>query len=138
MGTSLASAADVVGALAATHWKLFESVRCIQDDRSDAAKGLLGRVADAVLNDQHVTALGPVLKIEQSKAIDLLTPPSTPPEPPTYPPVTPPVKPGKEVVDSGAREHLSLVEAENEIARLRRKCKETQVMRISVSWVIEE
>ena len=62
MGTSFASAAEVVGALAATQWKLFESIRSLQDDRSAAAKALLGRVSDALKNDQHVTALGPVLR----------------------------------------------------------------------------
>jgi hypothetical protein len=77
MGTSLASAADVVGALSTTQWKLFESIRIIKDDRSTAAQALLGRVADALYNDQHVTAIGPVLKIEQSRAIDLLTPSAT-------------------------------------------------------------
>ena len=142
MGTSFASAKDVVAALAATQWKLFESIRCIQDDRSNAAKALLGRVADALRNDQHVTELGPLLKIEQSRAIDLLTPPVTPPRPPVQPPITPPVyppvKPGKKVVDSGSLENLSLAEAEGEIARLREQSKETQVVRINVSWVIEE
>ena len=44
--------------------------------------------ADALKNDQHVTALGPVLRIEQSKAIDLLTPPAAPPQPPVEPPRT--------------------------------------------------
>ena len=138
MGSSFASAADVVGSLAATQWKLFDSIRSLQDDRAVAAKALLGRVADALRNDQHVTALGPVLRIEQSKAIDLLTPPATPPKPPVNPPVQPPVKPGKKVVDSGTRENLSPAEAEGEIARVRQKAKSTQTARISVSWVIEE
>jgi len=134
MGSSFASAADVVGAIAATQWKLFESIRNLQDDRAVAAQALVRRVSDALKNDQHVTALGPVLRIEQSKAIDLLTPPATPPQPP----VTPPMKPGKKVVDSGTRENLSLTEAEGEIARVRQKAKGGQVARVNVSWVIEE
>jgi hypothetical protein len=138
MGSSFAAAADVVGALAATQWKLFESIRSLQDDRAVAAKALLGRVSDALKNDQHVTALGPVLRIEQSKAIDLLTPPVTPPKPPVDPPPKPPVKPGKKVVDSGTRENLSLAEAESEIARVQQKVKGAQVARINVSWIIEE
>jgi len=137
MGSSFASAAEVVGALAATQWKLFESIRSLQDDRAVAAKALLGRVSEALKNDQHVTALGPVLRIEQSKAIDLLTPPVTPPKPPIDPQV-PPIKPGKKVVDSGTRENMSVTEAESEIARVRQKAKSTQVARINVSWVIEE
>ena len=142
MGSSFASAAEVIGSLSATQWKLFESIRNLQDDRAVAAKALLGRVAEALKNDQHVTALGPVLRIEQSKAIDLLAPPATPPTPSVTPPVVPaakpPVKPGKKVVDSGTRENLSVTEAEGEIAHVRQKAKGTQVARISVSWVIEE
>jgi hypothetical protein len=142
MGSSFALAADVVGALAATQWKLFDSIRSLQDDRAVAAKALLGRVSDALKNDQHVTALGPVLRIEQSKAIDLLTPPATPPKspvnPPDAPPIEPPIKPGKKVVDRGTRENLSLTEAEGEISRIRQKAKGAQVARINVSWVIEE
>jgi hypothetical protein len=131
----------VVGALTATQWKLFESIRSLGDDRAVAAKGLLGRVSEALKNDQHVTALGAVLRMEQSKAIDLLTPPATPPNPPIAPPVPPtkpPTKSGKKVVDSGSRENMSLMEAESEIARIRQFAKSTQVARINVSWVIEE
>lgn len=142
MGTSRASAEGVVKAMAATQWKLFESIRNLQDDRAAAAQALLGRVSDALVNDQHVTALEPVLRIEQSKAIDLLTPPATPPPPPLTPPIMPPVKPpgkpGKKVVDSGMRKALSLKEAEDELARVRQKAKGGQVARVDVSWVIEE
>jgi hypothetical protein len=139
MGASLSSATDVVSALAATRWKLFESVRSLQDNRSAAAGLLLNRVSEALKNDQHVTRLEPVLWIEQDKAIDLLGPPvELPVKPPVEPPVEPPVKPGKKLVDSGRRENLSLAEAENEIARLRQRSKGTQVVRISVSWIIEE
>jgi len=137
MGTSLASAADVVGTLAATQWKLFESIRSLQDDRSEAAKALLGRVAEALCSDQHVMALGPVLKNEQSRAIDLLAPPP-PTKPVVEPPTEPPVEPGKKVVDRGTRENMSLDEADQEIARLRQKSKGARVARITVSWVIEE
>lgn len=137
MGASFASAADVVGALAATQWKLFQSIRLLQDDRSDAAKALLGRVAEALGNDQYVTALGTVLKIEQSRAIDLLTPPP-PPKPVVESPTKPPVDPGKKLVDRGTRENMSLDEADQEIARLRQKSKGPRVVRITVSWVIEE
>jgi hypothetical protein len=142
MGSSFASAADVVGAMAATQWKLFGSIRNLQDDRAVAAQALVRRVSDVLKSDQHVTALGPVLRIEQSKAIDLLTPPAPSPQPPvappTAPPVKPPIKPGKKVVDSGTRDNLSLTEAEAEIARLRQKATGGQVARVNVSWVIEE
>jgi hypothetical protein len=142
MGASLTSSADVVSAFAATQWRLFESIRSLQDDRADAAGFLLNRVSEALKNDQHVTALALVLRIEQNKAIDLLTPPATPPQPqvkpPITPPIEPPVKPGKKVVDRGMRENISLAEAEYEIACLRKKSQGNQVARINVSWVIEE
>ena len=82
MGTSLTSAAAVIVEMAATQWKLFESIRNLQDDRAVAAEALLTRVADALKSDEHVTALGPVLRTEQSKAIDLLAPP--PPNSPEF------------------------------------------------------
>lgn len=135
MGTSRSTAVAVTGAIAAAKWKLFDSIRNLQDNV--AAKALLSRVAKALTNDQYVTELEPVLEIEQSKAIDLLTPPA-------------PIKKkdelvkkvieklGKKVVDSGTRENLSLAEAEAEIARLRKAAKGGQVARVNVSWVIEE
>jgi hypothetical protein len=141
MGASLSSSADVASALAATQWRLFESIRSLQDDRAAAAGFLLNRVSEALKNDQHVTALAPVLRIEQNKAIDLLTPPATPP-PPVKPPIAPPIEPsvraGKKVVDSGMRENMNLAEAEYEIACLRKKSQGNQVARVNVSWVIEE
>jgi hypothetical protein len=147
MGTSFASAGEVVGALAGTQWKLFESIRKLQDERSTAAGSLLGRVSSALKSDQHVAALGPVLTIEQSKAIDLLTPPPKPPvgeppvpkpKPPDGAPPPPPIRPGKTVVEKGALEDLNLVEAEEAIAQVREKSKGNRVARINVSWVIEE
>jgi hypothetical protein len=139
MGSSFTSAADVVTALSATQWKLFDSIRSIQDDRATAAQGIVGRVKDALRNDQHVTDLAPVLRVEQSKAIDLLTPVVTPPpKPPIDPPPKPPVMPGKKVVDTGSRTDLSLEQAANEISRLRQQVKEKQAARVNVTWVIEE
>lgn len=145
MGTSFRSVAEVVMALAATQWKLFESIQTLHDDRSVAAKSLIGRLMQAIQTDQHASALEPVLRIEQSKAIDLLA--STPPrpEPPVSPPVSPPIVPplpsapkGKRVVDSGTRSDLTVETAEAELARLRQKIKSVQSARINVSWVIEE
>jgi hypothetical protein len=138
MGSSFASAPGVVAAMASTQWKLFDSIRALGDDRAEAARLLLGRVCEALRNDQHVTTLRPVLEIEQSRAIDLLAPPATPPRPTVSPPVQPPTKPGKKVVDNGARQNVSLAEAETEIGRLKQKIKTGQTVRVNVSWVIEE
>jgi hypothetical protein len=149
MGTSFTLAAGVVSAMAATQWKLFESIRKLQDDRAVAAKALLARVSDALKSDELVTALEPLLRSEQSKAIDLLTPPTPPPPiiPPIIPPVTPPTvppvkpvvkQPEKKVVESDSRENLSPAEAESEIARIRQKTKGGQLAKINLSWMIEE
>jgi len=138
MGTSFTSAKEVVGELEAIEWELFESIRNLQDERSDAAKALRGRVADALSNDQHVTALGPVLRAEQKAAIRLLTPPAPPPRPPVAPPPKSLTPLGKKVVDSGSKENLSVAQAEKLVVYLRQTTNETQVARINVSWVIEE
>ena len=140
MGTSLTSAAEVVDALAATKWKLFESIHGLQDERADAATAVLGRVREALRSDEHVTALGPVLEMEQSRAIDLLAPApaTTPPKPRVDPPVKPPVRQGKKVIDSGSRDNLSLEEAESEIVQVREKSRGTKVAWINMSWIIEE
>jgi hypothetical protein len=140
MGSSFSSVKSVVDAMAATQWKLFDSLRQIHDERATAAQALLQRVSDALKSDQHVTDLGPVLRIEQSKAIDLLTASPPPPLPPPdrKPPIKPPVKTEKVVVDSGTRENLSLSEADEIIAQLRKKTASNQVARVNVSWVIEE
>ena len=142
MGSSFASAAEWLAQWPQHSGSSSRASATCKTTGPMAAQALLRRVSDALKNDQHVTALGPVLRIEQSKAIDLLTPPATQPQPPVNPPITPPVKPpvkpGKKVVDSGTRENLSLAEAEGEIARIRQKAKDGQVARVNVSWVIEE
>ena len=116
MGTGLTSSADVVAALAAVQWKLFESIQALGDDRAAAAQALLGRVKDALSSDQHVKPLSPVLKAEQSKAIDLLTPPPTPvreddrtpSDVVRHPAEVPQPQPDKKVVESDTAMDLSL------------------------------
>jgi len=54
------------------------------------------------------------------------------------PPVQPLTKPGKRLIDRGARENLSLDEAEAEIAKIKQRTTTTQAVRLNVSWVIEE
>jgi hypothetical protein len=145
MGSSYASAGVVVAALSGTQWKLFDSMRSLQDERKTAAEAIIDRVKEALRSDQHVVDLGPILRVEQSKAIDLLTPPSTKgteKEGETGAggtTVTPPsTKVGKKVVDRGSREDLTLAEAEGELSRLRQQIKGKQSARLNVSWVVEE
>lgn len=139
MGTSLTFSAEVVAALAATQWKLFESIQSLGDERATAAQSLLGRVKDALSSDQHVKPLGPVLKAEQVKAIDLLTPPKIGTKDDGKPPTrVPQAKPGKKVVESNVMEGLTLDAASEKLVELKRKAKPSQTIRINVSWVIEE
>ncbi|MCO6436556.1 MAG: phage resistance protein [Phycisphaerae bacterium] len=150
MGTSYASAPQVVTSLTSTQWKLFDSMRSIQDDRATAAEGILRRVVEALSGDQHVVDLGPVLRMEQNKAIDLLTPVATghtaPPGgsttggngPGTVTVTPPPKKEGKKVIDSGSRDNLTPEEAKNEIDRISKQMKDKQTARVNVSWVVEE
>jgi hypothetical protein len=145
MGSSRFSAAAVVAALAATQWKLFDSIRKLHDDRSTAARAILGRVTEALRSDQYVTELGAVLRVEQSKAIDLLTPPSV---------IAPRVEKGgrddgtrldpltetagKRKIDSDSKPDLTPAEAQAELDRLRHRLTGSQSARVSLSWVIEE
>src|SRR4051794_23630130 len=129
MGRSFASAGEVVAAIAATQWKLFDSMRQLGDDRSDAARAVLQRVAEAMRSDQHVVDLRSSLRTEQTKAIDLLTPAASPrqmkevgdagTEGATRPLVSALTKSGKKVIESDTLRDVSLDAAEAEIARLR-------------------
>ncbi len=155
MGTSLETAGSVVRALDATKWKLFESIRKLKDGRKDAAGAVLERVRRALSSDQHVNAVESVLKAEEEKAIDLLSPRETTPEKPDTQPeeepsdeAGPPAVPepvegspspvGRKVVTSDSRTNLSMKEAEEVIRQIRDKAGETGIVRINLSWLIEE
>jgi len=139
MGTSLSSSAEVVAVLGTTQWKLFESIKSLSDDRATAADSLLSRVKNALSSDEHVKPLGPVLKAEQLKAIDLLTPPKPgKKEPGKRPPQPPGSKPGKRVVETDVAEGLTLDAASDKLAGLKEKVQPSQTIRIDMSWVIEE
>jgi hypothetical protein len=60
----------VVGAIAATQWKLFESIRNLQDDRAVAAKSLLARVSDALKNVRQKAQGGQVARVNVSWVIE--------------------------------------------------------------------
>ena len=148
MGSSFKSAFQVVNVLTATQWKLFDSIRHLQDEGATAAQALLGRVCEALRSDQHVTDIGPILAVEQTKAIDLLTPSrgggatavaaGSGPVGGTVTEKRPSAESGRRVVESGSRTDLTPAEAEHEIARLRKQLRNKQSARVDVSWVIEE
>mgnify|MGYP006283586125 CR=1 FL=1 len=145
MGTSLTSSGEVVTALTTTQWKLFESIQALTDERAAAAKALVQRVRDALSSDQHVKPLGPVLKSEQAKAIDLLTPPKPSQEAGEKKPdegkpevSVPEPKPGKKVIESSSLQGATLEAASDKLTELKKKTKPSQTVRVNVSWVIEE
>ena len=133
MGTSLASAAAVVAALANTKWQLFEAIRALQDDRQAAEQAILQRLAEALRADEHVTPLAAALDTEADKAIRLLTPPK-PPKPPDPKHET---KTDRKTVVTGGRQSLSAEDAEKELKRLREGLKAGQTVRVDITWTIE-
>lgn len=147
MGTSLTSSAEIVMALSATQWKLFESIQNLTDERITAAKNLVNRVKEALSSDQHVKPLGPVLKAEQNKAIDLLTPPKPKSKPEDgwekpdedKPPASaeePGV--GKKVIEEDSLEGATLESASKTLTDLKERVKPPQTVRVNISWVVEE
>lgn len=102
MGVSIKKAAEVAGAIADTHWDIFAGLEKIQDERAEAAQEVLAKVAQALVADEHATALRSALQTEQSRAIEIMTnppKPSEPPRPPIHdapPDPTPPPRPPRE------------------------------------------
>lgn len=149
MGTSLASASNIVQTLVHTQWKLFDSVRTLQDDRATAAQMIVGRLQEALSADQYAAELEPILRAEQDKAVDLLA--ATPRMPPQAKPTTedppsttpapvpePPTGKAKACVSSVEKKSLDLKSAEAELARLRAHLQKSQTARVDIRWEIWE
>jgi hypothetical protein len=139
MGASRATASEMVSVIAATQWKLFESIRRLKDERAEAASALLARVTEALKSDQYVTDLSSMLRSEQNKAIDLLTPPPPPVPDPVPRPIVKKDDPSPELAEkSGKKENLTLAEAEKEIARLQQQIGANRTVNVNLSWWIKE
>ncbi|MGE0826036.1 MAG: DUF6079 family protein [Candidatus Binatia bacterium] len=139
MGTCLSQAATLGAVLGGTDWEIFEAIGKLSDERQSTAAEIRGTVEQALRNDEHVVQLGPALQTAHSKAVRLLTATAKLPEPPQKPPEPTPVpKPGKRVVGQGAKENLEITAATELLSSLGQELRNGQVLRVNLSWIIEE
>ncbi len=137
MGECLAKAAELEGNIEAAGWEIFEAVGKLTDDRRAKAEEILRELREALVSDEHVVQLAPALRGAQAKAVQLLTKtPEVPPPP--GPRLEPKVKPGWRVVRQGSQEGLSIDDAAERLAGLKRDVKPGERVRINVGWVVEE
>jgi hypothetical protein len=139
MGTCLNQAAALSTILEGTNWEIFEAIGKLSDERQSAAAEIRGTVEQALQNDEHVVQLGPALQTAQSKAVRLLTESAKLPEPTLRPSEPKPVpKQGKRVVGQGAEQNLEIAAAQELLSSLGQGLRDGQVLRVNLSWIIEE
>ncbi|HUY32647.1 MAG TPA: hypothetical protein VMV69_07675 [Pirellulales bacterium] len=140
MAECVSKAVELDSNLNTANWDLFEAIGRLSDERQAVAQQILAELRAALAGDEHVAQLASALKAAQAKAVRLLTRPDdkTPPKPPLVPPVKPPVVTGKKVVEQGTREGLSLQAAKEMLADLTDQAQPGRMVRINLSWSIEE
>jgi hypothetical protein len=74
MATSLAHASEVVRALRAAKWDLFDGVARLDDDRVEGAHALINTLRKALVSDEYVENLESHLDEAETRAIRLLAP----------------------------------------------------------------
>jgi hypothetical protein len=142
MGECVAKAPELEGNLRGASWDLFEALEQLKgrdDPLGGEAEAVLAQLRKALESDEHVIRLAPALEGAQAKAVRLLARsprPAPAPVPPDLP--EPPKKSGRRVVDRGAKPELSLDEANEFLTRLATGLKSGQVLRLSLSWTVEE
>jgi len=128
MGTHFAKAQAMRDSLEQNdRWELFDGVARLDGERLAAGRALLGRVRQALEQDELATALAPVLEAAARDAVRLLAPP--PPAPP---------RPGTRVVEDSQREDLSAADAERVLGEVRSKVAAAPHRRLSLRWRITE
>lgn len=143
MGECIRKAYTMAGVLEGTNWEIFDAIGKLTDDRKSVAETLRASVAKALQQDEHVMALGPVLKESQLRAVRLLTESQVPVLPKqegqksVLPPLQPPIS-KRSVVTSGSRDNLSLADAESLLAKLGQESKKGRRVNLNISWVVEE
>ena len=142
LGESIRKAVELEAHLNTASWDLFDAIGKLADERRSEAQEILADVRNALTSDEHAVELAPTLKLAQARAVRILTK-ATPPQPqpvitPVRPPIEPPVAKGKRIVDQGSREGLSPAAAKDSLQELTQKTKSGQVLRINLSWLIEE
>jgi hypothetical protein len=139
MGQCISKVVELEANLNTANWELFDAIGQLSGDRQVVAQEILTDVRTALTKDEHAVQLAPALKEAQARAVRLLTRPADPaqPQPPGAPPV-PPAAGGKKIVDQGSATGLSLKDAKQALANLTDQLQPAQVVRINLSWSIEE
>ena len=146
MGECLRSASRLSGVIDGTNWEIFDAIGKLTDDRKIQAEQIRTAIGNALQVDENVTALGPVLKEAQLKAVRLLTDsrPPTPPGPdhgggaPPVPPETKLPQSKSRVVASESRTGLSVSDAESVLGELKKEVKKGRTVKLNISWIVEE
>jgi hypothetical protein len=140
MGECVSKAAELEGNLDTAGWDIFDAVGKLSDERQQKAQEIVSAVRLALVSDEHVKQLAPALKGEQARAVQLLTKPveRETPRNEDGPRLKPPERPGRREIIRDAKEGLTISQAEDCLARLRRDLKTGQTARINLGWVIEE
>lgn len=156
MNECLKKAANLTGALEGVNWDIFEGIEALTDARAVKAKPMLATLSKVMSSDEHVTALGPQLKLSQNEAVRLLTQQPSPPAVVPAPNPTPPIpkvvipqpqpkaggkagnQPIARVVKQDSQQNLELKAAEKLITQLSQDLKAGQDITLSISWIIQE
>lgn len=134
MGECIGKAVELEAHLSSAGWDLFDAIR------GSEAQEILADVRKALTSDEHVVELAPALKSAQARALRILTKTAEITSPPSTkaPTVVTPTPQGKRIVDEGRKEGLSLAAAQDSLKELTQKTQSGQVVRINLSWLIEE
>ena len=132
MASSLRKAKDLEEAMSpeTTRWDLFRGLRGITDNRADAARKILGEVAQALTMDEYAVGLKGVLAEKERAAIALLTIPSKPEKPP------PPN--GSRYVERAERRSLDLAASRTEFKELERRLDTDKTLRLDLIWTLRK
>jgi hypothetical protein len=131
MGTVFEKAGELAAILETFNWEILDAVARLTDERRTEAAEVSRIVREALAADEQAVPLAPALKEAQSKAVRLLTERPSPPPPP--PP--PPPSPGKGV-QVGSRENVSLADAQQQLAKLKKELSAGKAVTVTLSWQI--
>lgn len=144
MGKSLKSAHTVAGQIDRVSWGLFDGIRRIDDQRSQAARAILQTVAEALAADELTRELGPALEGAATQATALLTAmppkPVTPPVPPSdplpLPPVQPPPHQVREIIKQDRQMDVPAAQALELLQEIERSLSTDPNVRLDVAYTL--
>ena len=127
--SSMKKAGSVASVLDGQSWEVFDAVRRLEDERKNAAEGILKDLREALSKDEYAVGLEAKVSLLHTDAVKLLVPPA-PPTPP------PPPEPGLTKVESKRERGLSLSEAETLVKGLGEKVQSRDKARVDLSWTL--